>query len=75
MSRSNIIAMGPISKETFVVAFKTRSGLRAYSYDMADGLLIAVGGDPVHYQGSEVDAWTVIEALGQNAEDLVEVLA
>jgi hypothetical protein len=75
MSRSNIVAMGPISKEVFVVVFKSRGGYRAYSYDMTDGLLIAAGGDPVHYQGTEVDAWAVLKALGENVEDLAEVLA
>lgn len=75
MSRSNIEAMGPISRETFVVVFQSRDGYRAYSYDMADGLLIAGGGDPAHYQGTQVDAWAVLNALGQNIEDLAEVLA
>lgn len=74
MSRSNIVAMGPISKEVFVV-FKSRGGYRAYSYDMADGLQIAAGADPVHYQGTEVNAWAVLKALGENVEDFAEALA
>ena len=75
MSRSNIVAQGPINKETYVVVFKTRGGYRAYSYDMVDGLQIAAGADPHHYQGEEVNAWAVLKALGENVEDLAEVLA
>lgn len=75
MSRSNITAQGPLNKETYVVVFKTRNSYRAYTYDMIDGIQIAAGADPHNYQGTEVDAWAVIKALGENVEDLVEVLA
>jgi hypothetical protein len=75
MSRENIVAQGPLNKETYAVCFKTRSGLRAYQYDMVDGLQIAAGADPRYYAGQEIDGWSVIEALGQNIEDVAELLA
>jgi hypothetical protein len=75
MSRSNIVAQGPVNKEVYVVVFQSRNGYRAYQYDMVDGLQIAAGGDPHNYQGEEVDALTVLKLLGETVEDLAEVLA
>jgi hypothetical protein len=75
MSRSNIKAQGPLNKETYVVVFQTRNGYRAYTFDMVSGLQIAAGADPRYYQGEEVDAIAVLKALGENVEDIAELLA
>jgi hypothetical protein len=74
VSRDNIIFSGFVTKDRYVVVFNARSGPRAYEFDAVDGLAIAAGGDPAHYSGEEVSAATVLANVGENAEDLAELL-